>query len=148
MSQIRQQGASQFWPGSATFNLPRGCSALRGGRSLQGLGRGGQWAAHPGALSSLGLSVVLGLLGVSGSLQDICRSAFFCAAQLTLQPARTIAAISGRYYAQSYTFLSDQSGRTTAEFVSVGHHYKQPEQLAWRAMPESCCSTHCHCPGH
>ena len=122
-----------------------GCSALGGGRSLQGLGGGGQWTTHPGVLSSLGLLVVLGLLGASGSLQEICRSALFCAARVALQPAWAVRAISGRYHAQSHIFLSDQSGRTTAEITSVGHRYKQPEQRPWRAMPESCCSTHCHC---
>lgn len=49
------------------------------------------------------LSGAIGSPGVSGFLQEIWL--FFCAAQLVLQPAWTVRALSGRYYALSHIFL-------------------------------------------
>lgn len=88
-------------------------------------------------LSSVGLSCSPGIAGGPRHFARNCRSAFFCAAQLALQPAWTVRAMSGRYHAQSNIFLSDQRGRRTAEFFSVGHHYKQPDNPPGEQYPRA-----------
>lgn len=88
-------------------------------------------------LSSVGLSCSPGIAGGPRHFARNCRSAFFCAAQLALQPAWTVRAMSGRYHAQSNIFLSDQRGRRTAEFFSVGHHYKQPDNPPGQQCPRA-----------
>lgn len=54
------------------FGQAASASTYPRGRSLHGLGRGGEWATCSRTLSSPGLLAVLGFLGALGFLQEIC----------------------------------------------------------------------------